>query len=442
MTFLVRVCLAATLALGVVLFYSSGAVAQQPPTDAQRLKDPNESVRVKAVRDIGRGDPATAIPLLSSVLHDPSTRVRREAVVAISKFQTPTELDPLIEASRDTDSSVRQLAVRGLVGYYTGQTPSLGFFAFWQRAWQTAKSRFVEENVHVDPGTQVDPKVIQALVAVMNDTRAPEAATEAADGLGILLAKSAVPDLVKAAASPDEKLSVEALNSLAKIKDSGAGPEILPLLDSSDSAIQQQAAVTLGILRTEQALPKLQSLYQNSSNKKTREKALEGLSYLGNPLSEEIFLKELWSNDKDNRRMAAEGLARAGDPKALADLQKAAQVEKDAEVRIAIQFAVTALGKDDYLSQLIGDLGSHSHGDSARSYLTELAYKHAFLAKLYPYASNQDPGVRRGICDVLMYAGDASSLDPLQRLTRDPNGDVAAEALRALKAVRARTGMA
>ena len=42
------------------------------------------------------------------------------------------------------------------------------------------------------------------------------------------------------------------------------------------------------------------------------------------------------------------------------------------------------------------------------------------------------------LCSVLMFSGNQSSLEQLDRLSHDPDGDVAAEALRAKQAVRAR----
>jgi hypothetical protein len=48
--------------------------------------------------------------------------------------------------------------------------------------------------------------------------------------------------------------------------------------------------------------------------------------------------------------------------------------------------------------------------------------------------------VRKRLCAVLMYSGDQSSLEPLDRLGHDPDGDVTAEALRAKRAIRLRFG--
>jgi hypothetical protein len=121
----------------------------------------------------------------------------------------------------------------------------------------------------------------------------------------------------------------------------------------------------------------------------------------------------------------------------LPDVEKAVQVEKNDDAKLAMEFAIAALGKDDYLSTLAQALGSR-RGDSAQSYWIELARHPQFLPKLYPYLNNNDPEVRRRLSTVLMFSGDSTSIAPLERLARDPNNSVASEAMRALRAIRAR----
>lgn len=422
-----------------ILFLGAGMLlGQSAPSAVEDLKSPDINTRAKAARELGKSGDLSAVEPLAAAVYDPSPKVRREVAMALSSFHSQQALDALATATRDGDSDIRTLATHGLVGYYTGQPPAYGFVAFWKRAWRNARNRFVEENVRVDPGVSVDPKVVSALVAVMNDTTMIHAAREAADALGILVARDAIPDLIKAANSSDEDLAVEALNSLAKIKETSAGPQLVNLLDSPDKEVRRQAAVTVGILRASDALPKLQSLYENSPDGKTRQKALEGLAYLGSPVSTPLFLRALWSSDKERRARAAEGLGRAGDATGLPDLLKAVQVEKDGDAKLAMEFAITSHGRDDFLSALVGDLGS-TRGDSAQNYLVELSRNPGMLSKLYPYMDNKDAGVRRRLCTVMMFSGDATSIDPLDRLSKDSNGDVAAEALRALRAIRART---
>jgi HEAT repeat protein len=428
---------------------SAAAPAQQTAPAAQtsprpsdtltkQLQSSNPKDRKKAAQQIAKNGSTSDIPALVGALRDPSLDVRREIVLALASFRTPQALEGLIQASRDTDEETRTYAVEGIIGYYTGQAPSAGFIAFFQKQYQKAKRRFSPDNTRVDPGTAVDPAAVSALEAVMLDTKFERAAREATRGLGILDAKLAVPDLVRTAHSPDEDLAREALNSLMKIKDTSAGPQLMNLLDSSDRNIQRDAAVTVGFLRTRQAVPKLQSLYTNAPDRGTQEAALKGLSYIGDPVSVPIFLKAIWDPDKKLRIYGAEGLGRAHDTQATSDLLKATVVEKNDDAKMAMEFGLVALGNFDYLGELINDLSSRSRGDVAQAYLAQLAQNSAFLPKLYPFLSSRDADVRSRLCTVLMYSGDKSSIEPLERATHDSDPDVAAQAIRALRAVRVR----
>jgi HEAT repeat protein len=248
-----------------------------------------------------------------------------------------------------------------------------------------------------------------------------------------------VPELVTAAHAADEDLAREALNSLGKIKDISVGPQLLDLLDSSNKEIVRDSAVTLGLLRTQEALPKLQSMYENNPDPKTREKALEGLAYLGNRVSVPIFIKALWSVDDPVRTHAAEGLAHAADPKSLPEIQKAISVEKKADPKLAMEFALAALGQKDYFSVMVDEVGSKLRGHVAQAYLRELTQAPNSPSVIYPYLHHSDATVRKGLCAILMFTGDGSSLPEVERLSRDPDSDVATEALRAMRAIRART---
>jgi len=404
----------------------------------QMLKSPNVDTRAKAARELGKSGDSSVVTPLTEALTDASVKVRREVVIALATLATSNSLDPLVTASRDPDSDVRVLAIDGLVGRYTGKTPSTGFAGFMRKSYSRAKGRFQPEETRVDPGVAVDPKVVSALVAAMQDSRAIQASREAAKGLGVLLARSAVPDLVKAAHSNDEDLSREALNSLSKIKDTSAGPELTDLLDSPNQYVKRDAAVAVGVLRTKGAVPKLQSMYENDSDKKNKEAALEALADIGDPVSDPIFIKALWSNDKRFRALGAEGLGQARDAEAAPELDKALPAEKDANARLAMNYALAALGRPEPLHTLVDTLDSTLRGDTAQTYLIQLSQDPQFLPKLYPYLGDTNATIRRRLCAVLVYTGNQTSLEPLERLSHDKNNDVAVEALRALRAVRAR----
>ena len=403
---------------------------------------PNAGTRAKAARELGRARDTTSIPALTEALSDPSEKVQREVILALAQIHTAETLDALIKATQDSNEENSLLAVESLVGYYTGIVPSPGFSGFVKKNWQRAKGHFTPDTMRINPGVFVEPKVIAALVATLKSARSIHASAEAAKGLGTLVARAAVPDLVKSAHSSDETLSLESLNALSKIKEKTAGPQLIDLLDSPNEEIKQQACSTIGILRTGEAASKLQSIFANDTNPKSKEKALEGLAYLGTAASVPEFTTALGSDDKLMRTSAAEGLARAGDPKAIPELEKTLAVEKDADTRLAIYFALTALGKLDHLNDLVDGLSSRTRGDVAQTYLVELARAPGFLAKLYPNLQNPNAAVRKRLCIVLMYSGDQSTLDQLDRLSHDPDGDVAAQALQAKEGLRARLAAA
>ena len=398
----------------------------------------SEGVRAKAAQDLGRQGDRKTIPALSEALGDSSPKVRREVVLALAQFHQSDVLPPLEKATRDSDEGVRITAVQCLVGYYSGVLPTPGFTGFMKKNWQRATTHFQPDDSRIDPGVAVEPGVISTLVEVMKSTGAGAASRAAARGLGILLAKSAAPDLVAAAHSSDSDLAEEALNSLSKIKDLDSGPKLVDLLDSPNKDVRRDACVTVGILRATAAVPKLQSIYQSGMDEKDKVAAIQGLAYIGGKASVPMFTQALWDSNKDIRQAAAEGLARAADPQSLSDLEKADMAEKDAAPKLAIEFALTALGKDDTLNDLVNELSSKFRGDVARTYLIELARNPAFLAKLYPYLQSPDSGIRMRLCTVLMYSGDQGTLQQLDRLEHDPDNNVAAAALRAKRAIRAR----
>jgi len=412
--------------------------ASNNPTVMLLKQGHTDSIRAKAARDLGKEGDRTTIPALAAALSDPSAKVRREVVLALAQFHQPDVLPPLEQAAKDMDDEVRVTAVQCLVGYYSGIIPTSGFTGFVRKNWQRATTHFQADDTRIDPGITVDPTVITALIAAVKDTRSNEASREAAKGLGILVAKPAVADLVVAAHSSDEDLAREALNALTKIKDMSAGPKLVDLLDSPDKDVKRDACVTVGVLRTQEALPKLQSIFQNDPDQKNKVAAMQGLAFLGDKVSVPLFIKALWNDDKNIRQGAAEGLARAADPQSRAELEKAVSVEKDASAKLAMDFSLAALGKDDAFTDVVRELSSKIRGDVARAYLTELTRNPVFLPKLYPYFQSPDNGIRKRLCEVLMYSGDQGSLQQLDRLEHDNDTDVAAAALRAKRAIRSR----
>jgi len=434
-----QILLAVALLIIAPVAAAPAAAYQNTTTAADGLKSPDPKVRANAAHELGKSGDFTAVAALNGALIDPDVIVRREVVLALAALHKAASLQPLAAASRDSDPGIRTLAIQCMVGYYTGQVPESGLTGFMKKSVRRAKSLIVSDDTRIDPGVLVDPVVLAALQNELADTRSVDVQREAARGLGTLMAKQAVPDLVKAAHNSDVDLVRQSLDSLAKINDISAGPNLIDLLDSPSKDVKRDAAVTLGILQCHDAVAKLQLMFQADSDRKTKEKVLKGLAYLGDPVSIPIFARELWSSNKSFRISAAEGLGRSGAKENVAELQKAATAEKDAETRLAMQFAITNLGTDDYVNTLMQELSSKLRGDTAQVYLVELSRKPEFLPKLYSYLNSNDATIRRRLAVVLVSTGDKTSLAPLEKLSHDSNNDVAAAALRALSATRARS---
>jgi HEAT repeat protein len=430
--------LAIILLISAIAMVAPARAFQTSSTTADQLKSPDPEVRAKAARELGKSGDFTAVAALNGALIDSSVKVRREVVLALAALHKSASLQPLAAASRDSDPDIRILAIQCMVGYYTGQVPEAGVTGFMKKNVRRAQSLITSDDTRIDPGVLVDPVVLAALQNDLSDTVSIPVRREAARGLGILVARQAVPDLVKAAHDSDVDLALQAMDSLAKIRDTSAGPRLVDLLDSPSKEVKRDAAVTVGILQCRDAVPKIQLLFENGSDRKTREKALQGLAYLGDPVSIPLFIREIWSANKAFRISAAEGLGRAGVRDNVPELEKAASAERDAEAKLAFQFAITELGKDDYLNTLVDGLTSRLHSGTAEAYLVELTRNPGFLPKLYPYLNNSDSTIRRKLALVLVTTGDKTSIAPLEKLSHDSNNDVAAAALRALSATRSR----
>ena len=90
-----------------------------------------------------------------------------------------------------------------------------------------------------------------------------------------------------------------------------------------------------------QALSDQLSYYQKGPDAMA---ALEGLAGIGHPTSVSVFEQLLTSSNADMRRLAVEGLARAGNREALPALQQMGQSERSSGVLLALHYANVKLG--------------------------------------------------------------------------------------------------
>ena len=405
---------------------------------ATQIKNPDENLRQEAAERLGKTGGRSAVPVLAAALRDPSEKVRRKVIIALDRLRYPETLEPLRQATQDPTPELARLAILALVNHSTGRELSLGVTGRLKTLGSKVKRGFEPDDTRIDSDVRVDPLTIKALENVLKRKRAWEAERAAAWSLGVLLARAAIPTLVDTAHSPDPDLAREAMNSLTKILDPSAGPPLVDLLDSPYEDVRKDAAVTVGVLRTQEAVEPLGDLYRRERSRKVREKALEGLAFIGDESSAPIFEEALESRNAAFRIAAAEGFARVGDSQYADELRHAVANEKGGKARLAMAFALAAMGDSDYVLDLVQQLGSAFRRNIARAYLIELSRDPDGRFQLYQHLNYHAPDVRKNLCQILMYHGDSDTIKALEYLTRDENNNVAIEALRATRVIRAR----
>jgi HEAT repeat protein len=144
----------------------------------------------------------------------------------------------------------------------------------------------------------------------------------------------------------------------------------------------------------------------------------------------------LGSPDALQRQRAAEALAQlaASDQKKLIEgyyLQ-----EKNKSVRLALEWALYRIGKDDVLFRVVRDLDSGRH-DQAVGYLTQLDTP----ALLYPFLLRGDnkPRVTVGLIEALARLGDQQTLEHLEKYRDSLDPGVAEAAEKSIDSISSRT---
>ncbi len=415
-----------------------GGVSFAQEASSQDVRD-----RRRAPRSLARQG-ATAIPQLAKLVVDSDLEVRIEAVKALVDIGTQYSLDPLIQATRDNDPEVQIRAADGLVNFYLPGYVRTGLSSTLRRAGNKLVSRFSDTNDQViDPFVEVRPEVIQALGRMVRGGSSMECRANAARAVGILRGRGAEADLLEALRSKDTQVIYESLVAFQKIGDRTAGPRLTFLLRDLDEKVQVTAIETEGLLYAMDALPALREVFGRSSSKRVRRAALTAIAMLPDAANRQLLLANLNDSDADLRAAAAEGLGRLKNPEDAADLEKRYEGESSNMARLSAAFALVSLGRLEMgefspLSYLINNLNNSARANAAQALLTELARQPQLRNALYQPLERGTRAEKIGLLRVLAASGDAASEPYLDARTRDTDVDVAAEAVRSLRNLRAR----
>jgi HEAT repeat protein len=400
-------------------------------------------VRPKDVREAAKPG-STAIPKLAEYLTNQDREVRLEAVKQIAEIGTVRSLDPLVAATRDADAEIQIRATDGLVNFYQPGYLKTGLSGSLRRVGTDLKGHFTDTNDQViAPYITVRPEIVAALGALVQGGANTDARSNAARALGVLRGRDALPQLIDAVHSKNTQLIYESLVAIEKIRDESAGPRIAFLLRDPDPKVQSTAIEATGVLRNKEALPGLVDALNHARDARIRHAALEAIAMLPDPSNRPLYAQYLADKDEKMRAAAAEGFARLGNPSDLAVVQKAWDEEGKTSPRLSLAFAEVALGKTELsqfspLQYLIDNLNSAAFNGIARPFLIELARKPAVRQLLYAPMAGGTKDEKIGLAQVLGVSGGPESLPALQKLSNDPDPEVAQAALTAVRNLQAK----
>jgi HEAT repeat protein len=410
-------------------------------TAGQDAQSGDAKQRARFARDIGKSSGSESIPQLVPLLSDPDREVRLETVKSLISIGTQHSIDPLITATRDNDPEIQVRATDGIVNFYL---PGYVESSVLQRFGSAVRSRFEREDARaIDPYVLVRDEAVAAIAALVRGGNGMDVRANAARAAGILRGRAAVPSLVQALHTKDDDVMFESLLALQKIRDQSAGPEVVFLLRDLEPRVQIAAIETAALLRATQAVPELQRVYREARSDKVRKAALTALAMLPDESSRPLFQEGFTDRKEELRAAAAEGFGRLKNPQDVPAIRQAFEQERKAPARLAQAFALVALGQLETtefapVTTLVNALNSSRYDGIAEPYLVELAREPGVREVLYGYLRQGTRGEKSGIARILGRSGDKGSLPHLQALSKDPDVEVAQEAIRAIKNLQTR----
>jgi len=407
------------------------------------LKNPDPVRRKEAAMLLGNNKMQRATPDLVAAAGDADPSVRREIVGALDKMLDIRALPAFVSLSSDPEKDIRDKCIRGLINLYlphesgitVAATKVASFFNPASDEWA---------DVIVEPGIKVDPSAIIALRNRLQD--ADDGIREkAVRGLGILKGTDGIPAMLDSLRQDKSNLvRFELVRSLRKIADPTVAKDLMSYVDYSDFKVRNEAVYTVGRMRYRDGVSELTRLYEKESallpkliDKTYRELVLDALAFIGDPASKALFAKEKQNLEDLLRLHAVEGLARIGDPSLATEISRDRLREKDSRMQAAQAYALYRMGRKEYLDEVVKAIGSRRTNNEARQYLVEL--KPDELPDLYAQTKNKEVSVREGLAEVIGLIGDSKAVAPLQELSQDRRGQIAATANHAIRRINART---
>ncbi len=415
--------LVVVMALMVGWAPSAGAQMADNPYQDQlaNLQSPNVKTRVKAARELGRSQRREAIEPLTMAMRDPEFKVRRAVVESLRGFQDVEVVDGLLIGFADEEKDIRMVAVTAILELYVSprerSRPVLNIFK---------SDDGPKEAVTVTPP---DVKVIRGLETLLRDPE-PPIRRQAAFGLGMLRSEESVNALVLALPDMNSDVRLAVVDALGRIGGDAGGKALIRGLADSSSRTRGKVIDALGQMKYKPAASDLLAIYEAEQGKSMGDRALSALAKMGAPEARGVFYQNMTNPKPERRAWAVEGLARYDEQGLIPSLTKDFLREPDPAVQLAYCFALTRLGRPEFIDRLALSLAKTDLWAKSQAYLIELGSP--LLTELLPYLKDPVSSVRRNMVVVLMEIGDPAAIPYLEPLLSDTDSEVADRANRAI----------
>lgn len=403
-------------------------LVQVPALDSQSPRE-----REEAVESMGTlGNREAVLPLVAAYRVEPRREIRRSIVAALGRIRDETAIPGLAEALRtDFDRDVRLQVIDSYLRLYIPVADETGFWNLVDRVRRTFDP---EDRPVVGANVAVHTETLEALAEAIRWDFDEDVRSEAVYALASLRGLGQLPVLIDAAEGPRNReyrsVRVAAVQTLGFLASQEAGPALTRLIRDSDDSVAEEAILAVGRTGYQPAYSTLSDVFRRSDDDDMRERALESIALIREPLAVGLFQSLLDSRDRRYRELAAAGLARLDYD--ASDFVNRLASERDDYVKLALAFALVTSDQDSYVSVLVEDLDTRRR-EQAQSYLFELGRYEGKLRVMFPHLRNPKPKVRAALLEVLGRIGSEEARPYIQPLTQDGNTEVMQAAVDALR---------
>lgn len=399
--------------MAALLLSAVPASAQQAKFEdvVRNLRNPDQKIRVTAVRLLREAGYAEAMVPMAPLVNDPVDAIQLEAIDSELAFFL---VDPVPAKKR----------VALVVEVRSEGRAQAAFEAGPLAVWPKSAPR----------------ELVDALLTAIDDEH-KKVRIDAVYTLGVVAGAAGTPlpepaaaRLVKALDHYDPEIRVAAARVIGRLEVASATDVLLKAVNDSSAAVRYASMRALGEIGEERAVQALTEQLNFYARGEGAWSALDALARIAHPSSVPLFRARLEDKDPNLRRAAVEGLARAGDAATVAAFVTAVNQDDAEAVRAAMAFALHKQGHANYLGRLIDFMDDRRTAVQVQGYLIELGGDVA--ANLLPRLQEPDDGVRRHLAAALGAIGDEKTIAALTPLKADPDRDVASAAAHAIDRIK------